>query len=131
VKDSLCLQRDLHIIYSWANKWQMKLNIDKCVVLRCKRSLSPLQFVYKINDETLKVNEQHPYLGIIFHEHMHYSHHISSISSNANKSLNFLCHNLSKCSSDIKENTYLTIVRPTLEYAACVWGPYQEYYFNI
>ena len=70
------------------------------------------------------------YLGIIFHENMHWSvwsHHISSICSKANRSLNFLCHNLSKCSSDIKENAYLTIVRPTLEYAACVWHPYQEY----
>ena len=70
VEDTLCLQRDLHTIYSWANKWQMKLNIDKCVVLRCTRSLSPLQFVYKVNDKTLKVNEQHQYFGIIFHEHM-------------------------------------------------------------
>ena len=49
--------------------------------------------------------------------------------SKANRSLNFLRRNLSKCSSDtdIKENAYLTIVRPTLEYAACVWDPYQEY----
>ena len=49
--------------------------------------------------------------------------------SKANRSLNFLRRNLSKCSSDtdIKENAYLTIVRPTLEYAACVWDPHQEY----
>ena len=47
--------------------------------------------------------------------------------SKANRSLNFLRHNLSKCSSDINENAYLTIVRSTLEYAACVWDPYQEY----
>ena len=127
VEDSLCLQRDLQTIYSWANKWQVKFNIDKCVVLRCTRSLSPLQSVYKVNDKTLKVNEQHWYLGINFHEFMHWSHHISSMGSKANRSLNFLRHNLSKCSSDIKENAYLTIVRPTLEYAACVWDPYQEY----
>jgi len=127
VEDSLCLQRDLHSIYSWANKWQMKLNIDKCVVLRCTRSLSPLQFVYKVTDETIKVNEQHQYLEIIFHDHIQWSHHISTMCSKANRSLNFLRRNLSKCNSDIKENAYLTIVRPTLEYAACVWDPHQEY----
>ena len=27
----------------------------------------------------------------------------------------------------VKANAYLTIVRPSLEYAACVWDPYQEY----
>ena len=55
VEDSLCLQRDLHTIYSYANKWQMKLNIDKCVVIRCTRSLSPLQFVYKLMMKPLKL----------------------------------------------------------------------------
>ena len=45
----------------------------------------------------------------------------------AKKSLNFLRRNLSKCSINVKENAYLTIVRPLLEYAACVWDPYQEY----
>jgi len=127
VEDLLCLQRDLHTIYSWANKWQIKLNIDKCVVLGCTTSLSPLQLVYKVNDETLKDNEQHRYLGIIFHEHMQWSHHILSMCSKANRSFNFLHCNLSKCSSDIKENAYLIIVRRTLEYATYVWDPYQEY----
>ena len=83
--------------------------------------------VYKVNDETLKVNEQQRCLEIIFHEHMQWSHHISSMCSKANRSLNFLRCNLSKCSSDVKENAYLTIVRPTLEYAACIWDPHQEY----
>ena len=62
---------------------------------------------------------------------MQWSHHISSMCSKANRSLNFLRRNLSKCSSDIKENAYLTIVRPTLEYAACVWDPYQEYLIYV
>jgi len=48
--------------------------------------------------------------------------HLRAVKANS-----FLRRNLSKCSSDIKENAYLTIVRPTLEYAASVWDPYQEY----
>jgi len=47
--------------------------------------------------------------------------------SKANRSLNFLHRNLSKCSSNVKENAYLTIVRPTQEYAAYIWDPYQDY----
>ena len=31
LEDSLCLQRDLSTILSWTKKWQMQLNIDKCV----------------------------------------------------------------------------------------------------
>jgi len=50
---------------------------------------------------------------------MHWSHHIQAMCT--------LQHNLSKYSSHVKANAYLTIVRPSLEYAACVWDPYYEY----
>ena len=68
LEDSLCLQRDLSTILNWTKKWQMQLNIDKCVVLRCTRSTSPINYDYNLNDETLQVTEQHRYLGLIFHE---------------------------------------------------------------
>ena len=67
LEDSLCLQRDLSTILNWTKKWQMQLNIDKCVVLRCTRSTSPINYDYNLNDETLQVTEQHRYLGLIFH----------------------------------------------------------------
>ena len=35
-------------------------------------------------------------------------------------------HNLSKCSSQVKESVYLTMVRPQLEYASDVWDPYYD-----
>ena len=105
----------------------MQLNIDKCVVLRCTRSTSPINYDYNLNDETLQVTEQHRYLGLIFHESMQWSHHIQAMCIKANRSLNFLRRNLSKCSSNVKQNAYITIIRPLLEYAACVWDPYHEY----
>ena len=40
------LQDDLHKIYEWTNKWQMELNVDKCTVLRCTRSQTPIQYVH-------------------------------------------------------------------------------------
>ena len=47
---------------------------------------------------------------------MQWSHHIQAMCIKANRSLNFLRH-----------NAYITIIRPLLEYAACVWDPYHEY----
>ena len=58
---------------------------------------------------------------------MHWSHHITAMCKKANKSLNFIRQNLSKCHQDIKISAYLTAVRPLLEYAACIWDPHQEY----
>ena len=48
----------------------------------------------------------------------------------ASRSLNFIRHNLSNCSKEVKESAYLTLVSPCLEYAACVWDPYQLYLKN-
>ena len=128
LEDSLCLQRDLSTILNWTKKWQMQLNIDKCVVLRCTRSTSPINYDYNLKDETLQVTEQHRYLGLIFHESMQWSHHIKAMCIKANRSLNFLRHNLSKCSSNVKQNAYITIIwHCYIEYAACVWDPYHEY----
>ena len=41
------------------------------------------------------------------------------------RTLNFLKHILNKCSSEVKESAYLTMVRPQLEYASDVWDPHQ------
>ena len=42
VQEAEQLQDDLQKIYEWTNKWQMKLNVDKCAVLRCTRSQTPI-----------------------------------------------------------------------------------------
>ena len=48
LEDSPCLQRDLNTIFNWARKWQMRLNIDKCVVLRHTRLSSPITLDYTL-----------------------------------------------------------------------------------
>ena len=67
------------------------------------------------------------YLGITLHKTMQWSHHIDIFCNKASKALNFIKRNLSKCSTEVKSTAYLTLVRPIMEYAACVWDPYQKY----
>ena len=63
-------KRSQYYILDWTRKWQMQFNIDKCVVLRCTRSLFPITLDYKSDNITLKVVKQYKYLGIILHENM-------------------------------------------------------------
>ena len=42
----------------------------------------------------------------------------------ATNSLNFLRRNIRDCPPRVKEQCYKTLVRPTMEYASCVWDPY-------
>ena len=47
-----------------------------------------------------------------------------AIVTTVSRTLKFIKCNLSKCSSQVKESAYLTMVRPQLEYASDVWDPH-------
>ena len=101
--DSRCLQGDLDVILQWTEIWQMKLNIDKCLIIRCTRSSHLIEFAYKLNEIILKTAHQHQYLGITLDKSMHWSYHIQALCKKANKTLNFIWRNLNKCDKSIKQ----------------------------
>ena len=52
--------------------------------------------------------------------------HINSITTKANKTLDFLRRNINISSTTVKEQAYKSLVRPSLEYACSVWDPYTK-----
>ena len=124
VEDINRLQEDLNKLSEWADTWQLKFNISKCTVIRCTRSLSPLTYDYTLHSHILDISDQHMYLGVLIHKSLSWSPHISNVVNKASRTLNFLKRNLNKCSKQVKESAYLTMVRPQLEYASAVWDPY-------
>ena len=129
--DHFHLQTDLDLIVKWTETWQMNLNIDKCdifihVVGYCRH---PPQFTLQyINGQSLTRVTQHPYLGVMFDSTMSFSPHISNITCNAMRILNFVKRNLYKCDRDTKCMAYTSLVRPVLEYASSVWDHYLNKY---
>ena len=95
--------------------------LAKCAVIRCTRITHPTIHNYTLNSQIVEVAEQHSYLGIMLNKSLSWSSHISTISSKATRTLNFLKRNLSNCSRKVKESAYLTMVRPQMEYASAVW----------
>ena len=102
----------------------MKLNVDKCAVLRCTRSQTPIQYVYTLIDCNLHVKKLHTYLGVEIDNTMSWSPHIQTVSNRATKVFNFVKRNLGNCPASTKRIAYLTLVRPIMEYAAPVWDPF-------
>jgi len=49
---------------------------------------------------------------------------MSSLYSKANFTVGFLRRNLRRCPAKLKKPAYISLVRPTLEYAAPVWDPH-------
>ena len=110
-------------IMDWCKTWQVQLNINKCAVLRCSYmhhdawSSSSVSFDFVIDGKVITSTDQHSYntytyILILF------------------VALNFIRRNLSKIFIDVKSTAYLSLVRPIMEYAACIWDPYQKYLTN-
>ena len=123
--DPISLQKDPDLLSYRASIWQMKCNTTKCVVLRCFRSPTPIQYDYRLNDHILDIKDEYPYLGITLHKLLPWTSHISKFSTKASQTFNFLRQNLSKCSSSSKTSAYLTLVCPIMEYAAVARDPHQ------
>ena len=83
----------------------------------CTRSLSPLTHDYTLHSHVLDISDQHMYLGVLIHKSLSWSPRISNVVTKASRTLNLLKRNLNKCSKQVKESSYLTIVIQQLEYA--------------
>ena len=125
LQDAKQLQEDLCKICEWTNKWQMKLNVDKCAVLHCTCSLTPIQHTYTLMDHNLEVKKLHTYLDLGIDNTISWSLHIQMICNRSTKVLNFTNRTYITVHLTLK-TVYLTLVRPIMEYAA----PVRDLYYN-
>ena len=67
--DEQALQTDLTTVVNWANTWQMKFNIYKCVALHCSKLLQ-LPPSYLLNNQLLQNVTEHLFLGVMLDNKM-------------------------------------------------------------
>ena len=123
-EDSVKLQEDLYHLQEWEQQWMMKFHPLKCQVLRITNKRNPLQSSYTIDDHVLEKVESAKYLGVHIDSKLTFNAHINNIIKKVNSTRAFLGRNFSNWSRRIKEATYTTFVRPTVEYASPVWDPH-------
>ncbi|CAG9769480.1 unnamed protein product [Ceutorhynchus assimilis] len=130
------IKDDLDVIQTWSERWQMKLNADKCVVQKiqemtnvCPASLclrgndsDPLGKQYILNNcllQHVNVNSQKD-LGIIVSSDLKWEKHITSVVKKAN-SFTFLTRiSFSNTSPQMILQLYKTYIRPNIEYTHSV-----------
>lgn len=66
----------------------------------------------------------HPYLGVHISSDLRWNTHVDTVSAKSTRVLNLLRRNLYNCCPEVKARAYLSIVRPTLNYASTVWDPF-------
>ena len=119
------LQVDINNISMWTSINLMSLNTEKCkcMLLTNKRSSDHPPLL--LNNQNLEQVKQYKYLGVTISSNLCWSPHIERICKSARKKLGIIYRNFSHNSSSphIILQLYLSLVRPSLEYASQVWDP--------
>lgn len=84
-KDHRILNESFANFCSWCNKWQMKINCNKTVILSFTNSLSPARFSYSFNNCSLSRVTTYKYLGVKFGNRLSWTKHIDYITAKALK----------------------------------------------
>ena len=125
--DSAALQHDLEALQCWEKRWGMSFNPSKCNTINITRKEDPLVTEYTLKDEPLENVKIASYLGIQISRDLSWHSHVAKVSAKGNKSLGFIRRNIRTSSKATKTLAYQTLVRPSLEYASCVWAPHLKH----
>ena len=77
--DQVILQNDLDTISSWAERWLMKLNINKCSVLSITLKRNYIFHDYNILGATPKRVSNHDYHGVTISSDLNWLRHVKKI----------------------------------------------------
>jgi hypothetical protein len=89
----------------------MAFHPDKCTKLSISQKNNTINHDYILHNHTLESVSSAKYYNI---------------TSNGNKSLDFLKRNLKVANTEIKSRAYQALVRPKLEYSCSVWDPHTK-----
>ena len=125
-EDCEILQNDLHLLCSWALKWQLKLNVNKCKALQIMLKWKSLEFTYKFPGHNLEWVDTFLYLRVSISKNLSWSAQCEHAAARANKVLGMLKHSMKGALRGAKLQAYLMLVRSHLEYCIQAWSPHYE-----
>ena len=122
--DTNKLQEDLDKLAKWETTWLMKFHPEKCNVLTITKNRNIIKKEYILHGHKLEHVTSAKYLGVTLTSDLKWSQHVNNICAKANSTIGFLKRNLNISNKVIKECSYKTLVRPSLEYASAALDPY-------
>lgn len=127
VNDEDCrnFQSDLDNLQNWCLENKFHLNVNKCKVITFTRSKSHIEHAYRIGGHELERVDEARDLGVYLDNKMTFLAHIETIISKSSRMLGFI-KRLGREFQDYYtlKTLYVSLVRPNLEYASCIWSPY-------
>jgi len=115
------LQLDLLALKEWSEKWLLKFNLTKTVVMHLGNTNQC--YTYHMDDQPLEAVSEHKDLGIIIDSNLKFHSQTTAATNKANRVLGLIKKSFNSLNSRTLPLLYKSLVRPHLEYANVVWGP--------
>ena len=115
------IQNYLKTLEDWAEKWQIKFNLDKCHLLHIGNY--NLFTNYSIKDVQLKIVDKEKDLSVIITSDLKPSSQCTEVVKTANKLVGFIGRTFNFKSEKVIFTLYNSLVRPHLEYYVQFWSP--------
>ena len=109
----------------------MAFNTDKCFIMRVTLARKNIiQHQYTMNGSVLTMTNDITYLGVVLNNKLQWDSQVNKMCTKSQRLLGFLRRNMYGCPAAIKERTYMTLVRPLVEYCSPVWSPHLKKNIN-
>ena len=121
------LQANLDQIDEVASSWNLKLNPEKCAVIRFYRGRPdvetvPLCNTYFLQGRPLRFVHSQRDLGVVVDSSLRFHQHIQTVAAKAGGLASSLLRSTVCRSPDFMVSLFVSHVRPILDYASCVWN---------
>ena len=120
------LQQSLDLLSSWANSWQLHINISLCSVLSIHhkfKSRPVIPHPNLINGSQLTNSSSLTDLGILVDSHLTFNHHISNIHTKATQRVGVFFRGFSSRHIALMKKAFITYIRPSLEFSSNIQNP--------
>ena len=127
--DIQALQQDLRILSDWSNKWLLKFNAGKCMVMHCGYSNPRRSYLMEQADgseRTLDETEVEKDFGVFIVNTLKPTTHCQRAANKAMSALKLLRISFESLNISNFKQLYSTYVRPHLDYCAQAVGPYMR-----
>jgi len=121
-QDRQILQKDLDTVGAWAERWQMKFNVEKCKVLHYGRNR--IGFQYNMYGQPLAEATAENDLGVVFSNDLKAVQQCREAYSKANQILGLVRRMIAFKNPSVLISLYKSLVRPHLENCSVIWSPH-------
>ena len=123
-EDRQLLQTALDLLCNWADRWEMRFNVEKCHVLHLGKNNQ--KHSYTMNGNTLDSTDKEKDICVIICNNQKPAAHCEKVARTATGVLHQILRSFSYRDRSILPRIYQQYVRPHLEFAVPAWSPWQR-----